>query len=117
MADTNGKFTAWILGIAGVLTTSGIFVTGATFWSLKSDIAATASAQAAMNERLISIEKDMVQRTGDRYTGSDAARDRTMYAETLNRMNDRVILQESRMSDLLQFKARMEERMKLEQKP
>lgn len=117
MAESNGKFTAWILGIAGVLTTSGIFVTGATFWSLKSDIAATASAQAAMNERLISIEKDMVQRTGDRYTGADAARDRTTNSDTMNRINDRLTAQEARIVELLQFRAHAEERMKMEQKP
>lgn len=106
----------WLLGIGAILITASVCSGVGVLWAMKGEIGAITSQLAALNERVAALENTVNNRTLDRYTGTEATRDRTATMAVLAELTTRLSAQESRTVDLLTFKARAEERLRLEGK-
>lgn len=129
------RFTGWVAGILGCLLATGA---GGIFWMALQQ--ATLSAQlAGLVDTVTEMKARIDSGSADRYTGSAAASDRSAFlsaftsalqsqassnADLFKTVSDRVQAISIRqtefdrsLKELLDFKARAEERMRMEKNP
>lgn len=118
------NLTAWVLGINAALIAVGITAVTTAIWRMSITTTELAAGQQAIAMRLASLETNVSAGTQQRYTSSDASRDRSEFFDALRRMEARVDLSAGtinrlteRIADLEKTDVRVLEKLRLETKP
>lgn len=107
----------WVLGIVGTLAVSGISVNIAVLWTLNSSVVALTAKNESLTERISGLEDSITRGTQSRYTSADAASDRAAMMNLISAQSNRNTEQDSIIARLVEFKARAEERLKINGTP
>lgn len=104
----------WAFGIIGTLAATGVTVNVAVLWTLNSSVVALTAKNESLTERISGLEDTIARGTQSRYTSADAASDRSALMNLLTAQANRNTDQDGQIARLLEFKARAEERLKIE---
>ena len=101
-------FSAATLVLIGVLGW-----VGATLVEAGKQQAAQGQQLLSLEQKVESISQSLVSGTANRYTGADAARDRESMMSLIQSIIDFNNIQATKIAELINFKARVEERLKI----
>lgn len=111
------RLIRWMLGIGGVVIATGILGMCGAMWNFNAAIVRLESGQNELGKRFDNIEQRLSNGITDRYTGADAAKDRAGLMELLHTVSERNIEQDRELAEMMKFMAKVEERLKMGDKP
>ncbi len=107
----------WAAGlIAGVLLL-GIAVVGSSLWSMNEKVAVQSAQLISLQSQQTTMQAQLTECLPTKYNNSDATKDRASMLELFAKQLERSYAQDAKLQVLAEFKARMEERLKIQEKP
>ena len=107
------KVLEWVAGIAAVLITTGLIALFTILWAMHSTQIRMEETLNGFTKRLDSMEVRLSDGTSKRYTSDNAAVDRAGVMDLISGLIKRNDAQDEELSKLREFKARAEERLKI----
>lgn len=113
MADTdNGKFGKWILGLVGGLVLLGVAVIGGILWNGNSAIVRLETQFSILSTSFNAMSAQVTASAAERYSASDAARDRAELQGMIRQLNDQLSQHSNQIAALTEYRIRSEEQNK-----